>query len=329
MIRPRKAPWAVAICALAVTSCGEVEDYVGPPAVDEQVQESESDETTSGVGSSTDSGDGSGDPTTTSLDDNDQDGAPTTAQDGSEDSTTTDSESESEERTPTLEYDLVATYPHDAGAFTQGLAYADGVIIEGTGMYGESTRRRVGLTNGEVSSAVRIDDDLFGAGLALIGDGTLIQLTWREGVAILADTVTLQEFDRFNYSGEGWGLCSDGERLIMSDGTSELTLRDPMSFAEAGVLEVTRDGEPLDSLNELECVGSDIWANVWLTNEIVRIDGQTGEVTGAVDLTALVPAGPLGSEDVLNGIAFNDETGTFYVTGKSWDVLYELAISAP
>ncbi len=225
---------------------------------------------------------------------------------------------------PTLVPQIVNTFPHDPTAFTQGLEYLDGVLFESTGLYGESSRRRVGLTNGVISSSLPLTDDLFGGGLALVGEGTVIQLTWKEGIAILADPITLQEFDRFTYEGEGWGLCDQGEQLVMSDGTSTLTLRDPMSFAAVGTVSVTRAGEPVERLNELACVGGFVWANVWLTNDIVQIDPSTGDVVAVVDASSLVPTGITDEENVLNGIAYNPVDETFFITGKRWDVLYEV-----
>ncbi len=347
----------LAAFAVGIAGCGQVEDYAGVAAPNADVG---SDEGSAAGGQSdgdTDADDEGGSTTADADSGDESDGAMSDSDNadggdaGSDDADSTDAPGESSDDTnagndsddnssepaddpepepdtvPMLNVQVVNTYPHDSGAFTQGLTVIDGVLLESTGLYGSSSRRRVGLTNGEVSTSVPLDESLFGAGLTVVDGSTVIQLTWREGVAIVSDVLTLQEFDRFNYSGEGWGLCSDDDRLIMSDGSSTLIVRDPMSFAQAGTIDVTRDGQPVSKLNELECVGTDIWANVWLTNEIVRIDGTTGEVTGVADLTALVPPGPLGDEDVLNGIAYDPATNAFYVTGKNWDLLYEVSFS--
>lgn len=224
---------------------------------------------------------------------------------------------------PSIQPTIIARYPHDGAAFTQGLEFADGVLIESLGLVGESTRRRVEPTTGEVIGSARMDNDQFGAGLTIV-DNKVIQLTWRQGVAVVSDLTTLIEVGRVEYDGEGWGLCSleDG-RLAMSNGSGFLTFRDATTFEPAGELEVTLDGEPVENLNELECVGSSIYANVWLENDILEIDAATGTVTRVIDATALVP-GDLAPDDVLNGIAHRPETDTFFLTGKRWTVMYEV-----
>lgn len=359
--RHRRTPttllWTVALAvALVSAACGQASDYVGDAASSDAAN-SGGGSTDGGSGDATgeDGGQGSDDPDSGDADDpdtgsgaddggdgNDQgtaddgNGTADDADDGADDGDDTgtgtgddgdddgDGDGETASTVRLLETRVVNTFPHDGNAFTQGLEYLDGVLFESTGLYGESGRRRVGLTNGVVSSSLPLSDDLFGAGLALVGDGALIQLTWREGVAIVADPITLQEFDRFTYDGEGWGLCDLGEQLVMSDGTATMTLRDPMSFAVVDTVSVTRDGDPVDRLNELACVGGFVWANVWLTNDIVQIDPSSGDVIAVVDASALVPDGITDEEDVLNGIAYNPVDGTYFLTGKRWDVLYEV-----
>lgn len=336
-LRPTVAAIGIAL-TLGLSACGQVDDYLAQPssATNGENSSSQSEDSPgedSGGDSSNDDTPSGGvaDPDGNARDNNAGDSSDTTEPADSNDPDAPQEPDTDDPENPAsgpaqLSLTVVNTYPHDAGAFTQGLEYIDGALIESTGLYGTSGRRRVGLTNGEVSSSLALDDDLFGGGIALIGDETIIQLTWREGVAILADLVTLQEFDRFNYEGEGWGLCSDGERLVMSDGTSELTFRDPMSFNKIGSVKVTLAGEQLENINELECVGNDVWANIWLSSEIVRIDPTSGEVTAVVDASSLLPAGA-DSEDVLNGIAYNPETETFFLTGKRWDELFEVTFS--
>lgn len=219
---------------------------------------------------------------------------------------------------------VIERYPHDGAAFTQGLEFNNGLLIESLGLLGESSRRQVEVTSGEVIGSAQLDGDQFGAGLTVV-DTQLIQLTWQQGVAIVADLVTLIELGRFTYEGEGWGICGlDDGRLVMSNGSGFLTFRDPTTFEVIGDLEVTRDGETVANLNELECVGTTVYANVWLENDILAIDSATGEVTKVIDAAALVPD-DLAPDDVLNGIAHQPETNTFFLTGKRWTVMYEVS----
>ncbi|HYH46006.1 MAG TPA: glutaminyl-peptide cyclotransferase, partial [Thermoanaerobaculia bacterium] len=185
---------------------------------------------------------------------------------------------------------------------------------------------RVRPATGEVLQSVSLPPNLFGEGLALIGDGEagrLIQLTWQEGVAAIWD-LSLTRRGEHRYQGEGWGLCFDGTRLVMSDGSDRLTLRDPASFAVLGELRVTREGIPVDQLNELECAGGAIWANIWHRDEIVRIDPASGRVTGVVDASRLLSPGERLAAEVLNGIAYDPEGKRFFLTGKYWPKLFEV-----
>lgn len=271
------------------------------------------------------------------------DGAPTgettagVADDGSPDSTTNEPASvdpgdepqpadppPAESGVPIVQPTIFERFPHDGNAFTQGLAFADDVLFESTGLFGESGRRRVAPTSGEVISSTPLAGDLFGAGLAVV-DGQLIQLTWQQGIAIVADRTTLFELSRFSYEGEGWGLCqrNDGS-LVMSNGSGFLTVRDPTTFDVISEIEVTIDGEPTANLNELECVGDSVYANVWLENTIVEIDAASGAVRRIVDASTLVP-GDRAPDDVLNGIAYKPESDTFFLTGKRWTVMYEVS----
>lgn len=220
---------------------------------------------------------------------------------------------------PVSDYEVLTAFPHDAAAYTQGLIFHEGHLYESTGRYGESSLRKVHIESGRIVDSVAVDSAFFAEGLARVGS-ELYQLTWREGVAIVYDLETLERRRKFTYEGEGWGLCHDGRSLWMSDGSATLTRRDPATFEPLGELEVTAGGRPLAALNELECVGDAIWANVYQTDRIVRIDPATGEVTTELDGRQLSVIGgrPPGVDAVLNGIAFIPETGVFLLTGKLW-----------
>ena len=228
---------------------------------------------------------------------------------------------------PTFGYRVVTEYPHDRRAFTQGLAYVDGVLYEGTGLYGESTLRRVDLETGEVLQAVGLSKEYFGEGIAVLGD-RIYQLTWKSGICVVFDRETFEFQEVFTYPTEGWGLTTDGERLIMSDGTNRLFIRDPETFAELDTIDVYDGARAIWNLNELEVVDGEIWANVWQTDRIARIDPETGQVTGWIDLTGLLSESDRGRHpvDVLNGIAYDPETDRLFVTGKLWPKLFEIEI---
>ncbi len=223
---------------------------------------------------------------------------------------------------------VVQVLEHDRDAFTQGLVYADGRFFESSGRYGVSDLREVDVASGAVVRRRPLEARFFAEGLALVGD-QLVQLTYREGTAFVYDRETFEELGRHRYDGEGWGLCFDGSVLWMSDGSSSLQRRDPVTFALLGRLEVRRDGRPVQRLNELACVGPNVYANVWLTTEIVRIDTASGRVSAVIDAAALVPDDPLvraNRDAVLNGIAHDPETGRWWLTGKLWPVLYEVRL---
>jgi glutamine cyclotransferase len=228
---------------------------------------------------------------------------------------------------PIYGYEVVNTFPHDPDAFTQGLVYVDGVLYEGTGLNGRSSLRRVDLATGEVLQQVDLPEEQFGEGIAVLGE-RIWQLTWQSRIGWVYDRATFKSVGTVEYVTEGWGLTTDGERLIMSDGSSTLYFRDPETFGEIGRVEV-RDGDsPVTRLNELEYVDGEVWANVWQTDRIARIDPASGRVTGWVDLTGLLsPEDRAGHQvDVLNGIAWDADTGRLFVTGKLWPVLYEIRI---
>lgn len=218
--------------------------------------------------------------------------------------------------------EVLTKIPHDTTAFTQGLELVDGILYEGTGIAGESTLRMLDPATGEVRKKVALSPELFGEGITVVGPN-IWQITWRNGVAIERDRTTFAEIRRVTYDGEGWGLCRDEQRLIMSDGSAKLTFRDPHTFAATGSVQVTRDSKPLDQLNELECVRGYVWANVWHTDEIVRIDPRDGKVIATFDLSQLRPQ-VSGEEDVLNGIAAIPGTDEFLVTGKNWPTIFRV-----
>jgi glutamine cyclotransferase len=223
--------------------------------------------------------------------------------------------------------EIVATHPHDRNAFTQGLFIEDGTLFESTGQVGASSLRRVDLETGTVSRQAQIEPPYFGEGSVQLGD-RIYMLSWLSHTGFVFDAETLERTGTFSYAGEGWGLTHDGTHLILSDGSARLRLIDPADFSEAGTIDVTLGGRPVRRLNELEWIDGEIWANVWQSTMIVRIDPETGHVTGLIDLSGLVPDGLAGSRDaVANGIAWNRETGQIYVTGKLWPVLYEIRLA--
>lgn len=225
--------------------------------------------------------------------------------------------------------EVIATYPHDTAAYTQGLLLHEGIFLESTGKYGQSSLRKVDPQTGEVLQQQRISDQFFAEGLALVED-RLIQLSWREGYAFLWDLETLEPLGIYFYRGEGWGLCYDGVSLYMSDGSQFIYQRDPVSFRVLGEVQVMLNGEPIGKINELECVDDVIYANVYQTDTILRIDKATGQVTGVIDATNLLTPEEreaiIGADAgaVLNGIAYDPENDVFYLTGKFWDKVFEV-----
>ena len=221
---------------------------------------------------------------------------------------------------------MLATYPHDTAAFTQGLLWFDGLVYESTGLRGQSVLRIVDLPTGRVLQETPGEPRHFGEGLALVDD-QLIWLTWQAGTATVHHRETLEQTGTFAYSGEGWGLCHDGDRLVMSDGSNTLTFRHPETFEVLGSVPVTRaDGSPVNRLNELECIGDDVWANVWLTDRIMVINPDTGAIIAEADMAGIISPHPelSDSNNVLNGIAYRPDTGTFLITGKRWPTVFEV-----
>jgi glutamine cyclotransferase len=230
-------------------------------------------------------------------------------------------------KTPVYGYTVVASFPHDPGAFTEGLFYRDGFFYEATGLEGHSDIRKTKVDTGEVVMRSTIPPQYFGEGI-IDWKGKLVELTWKNQFGFIYDETTFKPTGIFNYVGEGWALTKDDHRLIMSDGTSELRFLDPDTLKEEGRLKVTDQGHPVDQLNELEFVKGEILANIWQTDRIARIDPKTGHVTGWIDLKGiLTPQDQLGrAVDVLNGIAYDAAKDRLFVTGKLWPKIYEIKL---
>ncbi len=226
----------------------------------------------------------------------------------------------------TFTYRVVNVYPHDRGAFTQGLVFENGFLYEGTGLRGRSTLRRVELETGRVLQMRKLPDKLFGEGITIFGE-RIIQLTWQSGVGSVYDKNNFELLEEFHYPTEGWGITHDGKRLIMSDGTSTLHFLDPETLEEIGRIKVYDEDGPVTRLNELEYVRGEIYANVWQTDRIARIAPDTGEVIGWIELAGLLsPKDRSEPVDVLNGIAYDAENDRLFVTGKLWPRLFEIEL---
>jgi glutaminyl-peptide cyclotransferase len=226
---------------------------------------------------------------------------------------------------PMYGYTIVKSYPHDRGAFTQGLQYLDGFLYEGTGQNGQSSIRKVKLETGEVLQKRALAAQHFGEGIVVVGD-QLIQLTWQSQIAFVYDRQSFAPKRTFTYAGEGWGLTYDGKNLVMSDGSDELRILDPATFAERRRIRVTAAGKPVRDLNELEYVKGEIFANIWQTDHLARIDPATGKVTGWIDLRGLLSPAERAGTDVLNGIAYDASADRLFVTGKWWPRLFEIRL---
>ncbi|HEX5690201.1 MAG TPA: glutaminyl-peptide cyclotransferase, partial [Roseiflexaceae bacterium] len=229
--------------------------------------------------------------------------------------------------TPIAEsYQVINTYPHDPQAFTQGLVYEDGVLYEGTGLNGQSTLRKVELETGAVLQQHDLASEYFGEGITIVGD-KIFQLTWRSNIGFIYDKATFEQIGQFSYSTEGWGLTHDDTRLIMSDGTATLHFLDPQTQQETGSVQVTDQGNPVTQLNELEYINGEVYANIWQTDWIARIDLQTGTVAGWISLAGLLsPEERKPPTDVLNGIAYDAAGDRLFVTGKRWPKLFEIKL---
>jgi glutamine cyclotransferase len=227
---------------------------------------------------------------------------------------------------PVYGFVVKKTYPHDPQAFTQGLFFRDGYMYESTGLKGSSTVRKVELATGKVMQKKDLAPELFGEGITGIGND-IVSLTWTSQVGFVFDMKSFKLRQRFSYAGEGWGLANDGQRIFMSDGSSSIRILNAKSLAETDRIQVTADGKPIDRLNELEWVDGELFANIWGTDVIARIDPGTGQVRGWIDLTGLLdPArrGTTSPDAVLNGIAYDSKQHRLFVTGKLWPQLFEI-----
>jgi len=226
-------------------------------------------------------------------------------------------------------YEIIHVYPHDTTAFTEGLLVANGHFYESTGLNGESTLREVDVSTGRVLRRVSLASEYFGEGLAVLGDRAY-QLTWRNNVGFIYDLATFRVIDQFFFVGEGWGLTTDGQNLIMSDGTARIRFLDPKTMQTIRTLDVLFEGQPLKNINELEYVHGQIYANVWQTNAVVRIEPDTGKVVGMIDFSGLLKPTDYGpNTDVLNGIAYDSEHDRLFVTGKKWPKIFEVRLNPP
>ena len=228
---------------------------------------------------------------------------------------------------PNYGYKVVHVYPHDPHAYTEGLFYLGGFLYESTGQVGESTIRKVRIEDGAVLQSRAILPSLFGEGIVNWHDH-LVELTWRSQVGFVYDLRTFRKRREFHYEGEGWALTQDGTQIYMSDGTSAIRILNPQTLLPTGRIVVSAEGKPVKNLNELEWVKGEIYANVWKTNWIVRIDPKDGHVAGVIDLTGILGPADIvqGQTDVLNGIAYDAKRDRLFVTGKNWTKLFEIRI---
>lgn len=223
-------------------------------------------------------------------------------------------------------YQVVNAYPHDTGAFTQGLIFVDGKLYEGTGQEGRSSLREVELQSGRVLKKVDVPVPFFAEGITLL-NGKIYQLTWQHQIGFIYNAQTLEKTGEFPFTGEGWGITNDGHSLIISDGSNRLKFLDPDSFRVTKTIAVADGGTRVNQLNELEYVNGEIYANIWHDQRIVTIDPQNGRVTGWIDLSGLLQPGAVTDEEaVLNGIAYDKASGRLFVTGKLWPQLFEIKL---
>ena len=227
---------------------------------------------------------------------------------------------------PIYSYDVIAARPHDRSAFTEGLVFLDGTLLESTGLNGQSTLRKVDLESGRVLKQVKLARQYFAEGLAVLG-GKIFQLTWKHGRGFVYDLESFHWEKEFPYEGEGWGLTTDGQWLILCDGTPQIRFLDPMTFDVKRTITVLNHGQPIKNLNELEYVKGEIFANIWHTDYVVRIDPVTGKVLGLINFAGLLaPQDRDAKTDVLNGIAYDAAGDRLFITGKRWPKLFEVRL---
>jgi len=230
------------------------------------------------------------------------------------------------ETIPTYSYKIKNSWPHDRRAYTQGLIFLNGILWESTGQYGSSSLRKVELKTGKVIKQIPVPQKYFAEGMTVFNN-KVFQLTWQEHKGFIYDSVTFQKQGEFTYTGEGWGLTHDGESLIMSDGTNGIRFLDPATLQTKRIISVLDAGEPVEQLNELEYINGEIYANIYQTDRIARIEPKSGKIVGWIDLTGLLKSKDrTGEEDVLNGIAYDEAGKRLFVTGKMWPKLFEIEI---
>jgi glutamine cyclotransferase len=233
---------------------------------------------------------------------------------------------DSKQPTPTYGCEVVHTWPHDREAFTQGLVFHDGKLLESTGEVGHSSLRRVEMETGKVLQKVGVPPPYFAEGITLL-KGKIYQLTWQHQLGFIYDAWTFEKIGQFNYQGEGWGLANDGESLILSDGSNHIRFLDPENFQVSKTINVVDGRTPVTELNELEYIHGEIYANLWHADRIARIDPQTGRVVGWINLAGLLSPGEVTDEEaVLNGIAYDESGDRLFVTGKLWPKLFEIRV---
>ena len=223
-------------------------------------------------------------------------------------------------------YEVVNTWPHDTEAYTQGLVFNDGKLLESTGRVGRSSLRQVELETGKVLKKVDVPNPYFAEGITLL-KGKIYQLTWQHQLGFIYDAWTFEKIGQFNYQGEGWGLANDGKSLILSDGTNRIRFLDPDNFQVRKTIAVVDGGRPVNEINELEYIQGEIYANIWHEERIARIDAETGRVLAWIELAGLLSRSETGEEEaVLNGIAYDETNGRLFVTGKLWPKLFEIRL---
>lgn len=221
------------------------------------------------------------------------------------------------------DYKIINIYPHSNTAYTQGLVFDDGFLFESVGGWGSSYLRKIDLETGEILKAHKLSDEYFAEGLVLV-ENKLIQLTWLSQRGFVYDKESFNLLQTFSYPTQGWGITFDGEKLIMSDGSSTLFFLDPVTYENIGEINV-KDGDiDVTELNELEYINNNVYANIWKEDTIAIIDPETGNVKGWIDLTGIYE--PRGYDDVLNGIAYNEKTNSLFITGKNWSYLYQIEL---
>lgn len=231
------------------------------------------------------------------------------------------------EKIPVYGYEVVHVFPHDKNAFTQGLVFHDGNFLESTGEVGHSSLRRVEVDNGSVVQKIDVPPPYFAEGITLL-KGRIYQLTWQHQVGFVYDALTFEKTGQFNYASEGWGLTTDGQSLILSDGTNRIRFLDPNNFQVTNTIAVLDGHTPVAEINELEYVQGEIYANIWHADRIARVDPKTGKVVGWINLAGILRPGEVQDEEaVLNGIAYDEASGRLFITGKLWPKIFEIRLT--